>query len=88
MLGGLALKRRWQRAREAAGKSAAEPNVVMGANVQVCWEKFANYWDVEMRLVPMEGSRFHLSAEEAVARCDQNSTGVMAVLGVDFSHGS
>ena len=38
----------------------------MGINVQVCWEKFANYWDVEMRLVPMEGDRFHLSAEEAV----------------------
>ena len=32
----------------------------MGINVQVCWEKFANYWDVEMRLVPMERDRFHL----------------------------
>ena len=38
----------------------------MGINVQVCWEKFANYWDVEMRLVPMEGDRFNLSADEAV----------------------
>ena len=27
----------------------------MGANVQVCWEKFCRYWDVEARLVPMEG---------------------------------
>ena len=66
MLGGLALKRRWQKRRAAEGKPADKPNLVMGINVQVCWEKFANYWDVEMRLVPMEGDRFHLSAEEAV----------------------
>jgi len=57
---------------------------VMGINVQVCWEKFANYWDVEMRLVPMEGDRFHLSAEEAVKLCDENTIGVVAILGSTF----
>ena len=31
-------------------------------NVQVCWEKFCRYWDVEPKLVPMEGNRFHLGA--------------------------
>ncbi len=56
----------------------------MGINVQICWEKFANYWDVEMRLVPMEGERFILSAEEAVARCDENTIGVVAILGSTF----
>ncbi|BFU45745.1 glutamate decarboxylase [Krasilnikovia sp. MM14-A1004] len=80
MLGGLALKRRWQR----EGGSAGRPNLVMGVNTQVCWEKFANYWDVEARLVPMEGDRFHLSAEEAVAHCDENTIGVVAILGSTF----
>src|SRR4051812_37250036 len=84
MLGGLALKRRWRRRREAAGKPADRPNLVMGINVQVCWEKFANYWDVEMRLVPMDGDRFHLSAEEAVRLCDENTIGVVAILGSTF----
>ena len=84
MLGGLALKRRWQKARKAAGQAAGRPNIVMGINVQVCWEKFANYWDVEMRLVPMEGNRFHLSADEAVRACDENTIGVVAVLGSTF----
>jgi glutamate decarboxylase len=84
MLGGLALKRRWQKARAAAGKPADRPNIVMGINVQVCWEKFANYWDVEMRLVPMEGNRFHLSADEAVRACDENTIGVIAILGSTF----
>jgi glutamate decarboxylase len=84
MLGGLALKRRWQHRRRAAGEPVDKPNLVMGVNVQVCWEKFANYWDVEMRLVPMEGERYHLSAEEAVARCDENTIGVVAVLGSTF----
>ena len=84
MLGGLALKRRWQQRRAAEGKPADKPNLVMGINVQVCWEKFANYWDVEMRLVPMEGDRFNLSAEEAVKLCDENTIGVVAILGSTF----
>ncbi len=84
MLGGLALKRRWQRSRAAASKPADRPNLVMGINVQVCWEKFANYWDVEMRLVPMEGDRFHLNGEEAVKLCDENTIGVVAILGSTF----
>ena len=84
MLGGLALKRRWQRRRATEGKPTDEPNLVMGVNVQVCWEKFANYWDVEMRLVPMDGDRFHLSAEEAVKLCDENTIGVVAILGSTF----
>ena len=84
MLGGLALKRRWQQRRRAEGKPIDKPNLVMGINVQVCWEKFANYWDVEMRLVPMEGDRFHLSAEEAVELCDENTIGVVAILGSTF----
>ena len=84
MLGGLALKRRWQTRRAAEGKPTDKPNLVMGINVQVCWEKFANYWDVEMRLVPMEGDRFTLSAEEAVKHCDENTIGVVAILGSTF----
>jgi glutamate decarboxylase len=84
MLGGLALKRRWQKERAKAGKPTDRPNLVMGINVQVCWEKLANYWDVEMRLVPMEGNRFHLSAEEAVKLCDENTIGVVAILGSTF----
>ncbi len=61
MLGGLALKRKWQQRRKAEGKPTDKPNLVTGINVQVCWDKFANYWDVEMRLVPMEGERYHVA---------------------------
>ena len=53
MLGGLALKRRWQLARKAEGKPTDKPNLVLSSAVQVCWEKFCNYWDVEPRYVPI-----------------------------------
>jgi glutamate decarboxylase len=56
----------------------------MGVNVQVCWEKFCRYWDVEPRLVAMEGDRYHLDAETAVAHCDENTIGVVAILGSTF----
>ncbi len=82
MLAGLALKRRW--AARTGGDPARKPNLVMGANVQVCWEKFCRYWDVEPRLVPVEGDRLHLGAAEAVAHCDENTIGVVAILGSTF----
>jgi glutamate decarboxylase len=84
MLAGMALKWRWRARREAAGKPADKPNLVMGANVQVCWEKFCRYWEVEPRMVPMEGDTFHLTAEGAVAHCDENTIGVVAILGSTF----
>ncbi|MFC4050759.1 glutamate decarboxylase [Actinomadura syzygii] len=84
MLGGLALKRRWQHRRRAAGEPVDRPNIVMGVNVQICWEKFADYFEVEPRYVPMEGDRFHLGAREAVELCDENTIGVVAVLGSTF----
>jgi glutamate decarboxylase len=84
MLGGMALKWRWRDRMRAAGRPVDRPNLVMGANVQVCWEKFCRYWDVEPRLVPMEGDRFHLTAAEAAAACDENTIGVIAILGSTF----
>src|SRR5688572_24775001 len=84
MLGGMALKRRWQQRRRSEGKGTERPNMVMGINVQICWEKFCNYFEVEPRYVPMEGNRFHLNGEEAVKLCDENTIGVVAILGSTF----
>jgi glutamate decarboxylase len=84
MLGGMALKRRWQARRRAAGESAERPNLVMGANVQVCWEKFCRYWEVEPRLLPVSDDARHLTPEAAAARCDENTIGVVAILGSTF----
>jgi glutamate decarboxylase len=81
MLAGLALKRRWQQARRTAGRPTDRPNIVMGGNVQVVWEKFANYWEVEPRYVPLEGDVFHLTAERMRDHVDENTIGVVAVLG-------
>jgi glutamate decarboxylase len=84
MLGGLALKWAWRERRRQAGQPTDRPNLVMGANVQVCWEKFCRYWDVEPRMVPVSEQATHLTAEGAVAHCDENTIGVVAVLGSTY----
>src|SRR6516164_5207792 len=81
MLGGMALLWRWRARRQAAGLDATRPNLVMGRNVQVCWEKFCRYWQVEPRYVPMVPGRLHLGPAEAAAKCDENTIGVVAIMG-------
>jgi len=85
MLGGLALKRRWQQARRAAGKPADRPNIVMSSAVQVCWEKFANYWDIEARLVPITEQNRTLDGHNLASYVDENTIGVVAIMGVTYT---
>jgi len=84
-LAGLAMKFRWRDARTAAGLPADRPNIVMGANVQVCWEKFARYFDVEPRYVPLTPDRFIIGVDEAMALVDENTIGVVGILGSTYT---
>jgi len=84
MLGGMAMKWRWREKMRAAGKPTDKPNMVTGP-VQICWHKFARYWDVELREIPMEKDRFLMTPEEVLKRCDENTIGVVPTLGVTFT---
>ncbi|MDK0520301.1 glutamate decarboxylase [Streptomyces sp. ML-6] len=84
MLAGMALKRRWAARNADRYPAAARPNLVMGANVQVCWEKFCNFWEIEARQVPMEGDRFHIDPQAAAELCDENTIGAIGILGSTF----
>ena len=78
------MKRIWQEKRKAAGKSIHEPgpNIIMGANAQVALEKFARYFDVEMRLVPVSvESKYRLDPKRAMEYVDENTIGVYVILG-------
>ncbi len=84
MLGGMAMKRRWENKRKAAGKPIDKPNLITGP-VQVCWHKFTRYWDVEHREIPMDAGRLLMTPEEVLKRCDENTIGVVPTLGVTFT---
>ncbi|MDR2564539.1 MAG: glutamate decarboxylase [Bifidobacteriaceae bacterium] len=85
MLGGLALKRRWQQRRRAEGKPTDKPNLVMSVGVQVCWEKFCNYWDVEARQVPISLDHKVLDGSDLDKYVDENTIGVVAIMGVTYT---
>jgi len=85
MLGGLALKWRWRERMKKLGNPADRPNLVMGTNTQVCWHKFTRYWDVEERPVPIGGNCYVMDPERAAAACDENTIGVVTVLGSTFT---
>lgn len=84
MLGGMAMKRRWEATRKAAGQPIDRPNLITGP-VQVCWHKFARYWDIELREIPMENDRLLMTPEEVLRRCDERTIGVVPTLGVTFT---
>ncbi|KAF3538372.1 hypothetical protein F2Q69_00018943 [Brassica cretica] len=82
MLAGLAFKRKWQNKRKAEGKPFNKPNIVTGANVhQVCWEKFARYFEVELKEVKLSEGYYVMDPEKAVEMVDENTICVAAILG-------
>ena len=85
MLAGLALKRRWQHARRSAGKPAERPNLIMSSAVQVCWEKFCNYFEVEARYVPISEEHRVLDGHGLEDYVDENTIGVVAIMGVTYT---
>ena len=84
MLGGLALKWKWRERQRRAGRPFDRPNLVTGP-VQVCWHKFARYFDVELREVPLERGRLGLTPDEVVRHVDENTIGVVPTFGVTFT---
>ncbi|CAM1502022.1 Fc.00g040060.m01.CDS01 [Cosmosporella sp. VM-42] len=85
-LGGLAMKRRWQEKRKAEGKDTSAPNIVMGANAQVALEKFARYFDVEARILPVSvKSNFRLDPDLVAENIDENTIGIFAILGSTYT---
>ena len=85
MLGLLAHKWSWKKRMEAQGKPTNKPNIVMGADVHTVWEKFALYFDVELKLIPLRDDIYTITAEDVVAEIDENTIAVGAVVGTTFT---
>src|SRR3954453_3908001 len=85
MLGALAMKWRWKAAREKAGKPADRPNLVYGADVHVVWDKFCRYFDVKPRQVSVPRGRYTMGADDLAPQIDENTIGVVAVVGTTFT---
>lgn len=79
MLGGLAAKFRWRK-----GGGTGTPNFVCGP-VQVCWEKFARYFDVEIRQIPLRGDRLTMHPDDVSAYCDDNTIMVVPTFGQTYT---
>jgi glutamate decarboxylase len=85
-LAGLAMKRRWQEKKMADGKDTSKPNIIMGANAQVALEKFARYFEVEARILPVsEKSSYRLDPELVKENIDENTIGIFVILGSTYT---
>lgn len=85
MLAMLAHRQSWRDRRAAAGLPSDRPNLVIGADVHTCWEKFTRYFDVEARVVPMKPDSYTLSAADVEAVADEHTIAVGALLGTTFT---
>jgi glutamate decarboxylase len=90
MLGGLALKWRW-RAKQAAkqGKKPDEIttrcNLIFSAAVHVSVLKLCRYFDIDARIIPLEHDRYTLDIDQVITQCDENTCGVLAILGTTLT---
>jgi glutamate decarboxylase len=85
MLGLLAHKWTWKKRRKAQGKDDTNPNVIFGADVHSCWEKFALYFDVEMRVVPLKPGKYTIGPDDVEPLIDENTMAVGGVVGTTFT---
>ena len=85
MLGGIAALKRWQKRRRAKGLPTDKPNFIISSCMQVVWEKFAVYWDVEMRMVPVTYDKITLNPDDVVRMCDENTICVVPIQGVTIT---
>lgn len=85
MLGLLAHKWAWRKRREEEDKAGDKPNIVMGADVHTVWEKFAKYFDVELKLIPLKRDAYTITAEDVASEVDENTIAVGAVIGTTFT---
>ena len=85
MLGLLAHKWTWKKRRQAEGKPFDKPNIVMCADVHTVWEKFALYFDVELKLIPLERDTYTVTVDQVAEEIDENTICVGAVLGTTFT---
>ncbi len=85
MLGALSMKWNWKNRRKKAGKSDATPNLVYGADVHVVWDKFCRYFDVESREIPIPKGKTTMVAEDFRDHIDENTIGVIGVVGTTFT---
>ncbi|MEG0758173.1 MAG: glutamate decarboxylase [Raoultibacter sp.] len=87
MLGGLAMLFRWKKLADAAGvdRCAKQPNLVISSGYQVCWEKFCRYWNIEMRLVPLEKDHLSLNMDTVMDYVDEYTIGITAILGITYT---
>jgi glutamate decarboxylase len=85
MLGGLAMKKIWQKKRKEKGLDHYHPNIIMCSTVQVAWKKFAAFFDVEPRYVNISHDRFVIDTEEACKLVDENTIGIVMMLGSTYT---
>lgn len=85
MLGGISALKRWQKRRRAQNLPIDKPNFIISTCMQVVWEKFAIYWDVEMRMVPVTADKITMKAEDVVKVCDENTICVVPIQGVTIT---
>lgn len=85
MLGGISALKRWQERRKKAGKPIDKPNFIISSCMQVVWEKFAIYWDVEMRMVPVDMKHITLDPQKAIEMCDENTICIVPIQGVTIT---
>ena len=57
----------------------------MGSNVQVVWEKFCRYFEVEPRYLPMGEDRYVITPEQVVEAVDEDTIGVVGILGTTYT---
>lgn len=86
ILAGIAMIFRWKKEATKQGIPYGKLNLVISSGVQVVWEKFGVYWDIELRTIPMTNiEELRLDPKEALKKCNEYTIGIVAIMGITYT---
>lgn len=82
LLAGLNYKFKWYEINQ--NRQCATPEIILGSNVQVCWYKFARYFQVKPIIIPTD-SNSRINVDLVKQNLNNNTICIVGVLGNTFT---
>ena len=80
IIAGISMLLNWKKKNKSISKTSNEkPNLIISEAYQICWKRFADMFDVELRLIKTQNNDCTIMVGELEKHVDHNTIGIVAL---------